>query len=84
MNSDSHIWFQFLQKTCVIPSDANVLDYKCGWHHAAPVLYMPPTIEFIAPDAFRAEKTFVTPATNEQNLREILKSVKFAYRVITI
>lgn len=73
---------------CVIPSDANVMDSKCGWHHTAPVLYIPPTIEFIAPDAFRSAKgcteTFVTPVNNEQNLKDILSNAEFSYQIITI
>ena len=73
---------------CVIPSNANVLDSKCGWYHTEPVLYIPPTIEFIAPDAFRSIKdcteTFVTPASNEQNLKGILSTAEFSYQIITI
>lgn len=87
-DEESEFGFTYLvripKKSCVVPEVANVLDSKCGWHHTAQVLYIPPTIEFIAPDAFRAEKAFVTPITNEQNLKNILSEAQFPYHIITI
>lgn len=85
LDSSEFIYVVSIPKySCVIPSDANVLDSKCGWHHSAKVLYIPTTIEFIAPDAFRDTMTFVTPASNEQNLKNILSNAEFSYQIITI
>lgn len=87
-NKDSEFGFTYVvsipEKSCVVPSKANVLDSKCGWHNVAPVLYIPPTIEFIAPDAFRRDVRFVTPASNESNLKQILSKVKFNFKIVTI